>query len=287
MSSRLNTSLGLIKYASNLGQCINGVQKTPAILAKYIAKNKMDNLTSYNTRGNINWEFMKKKRMERIAYDNFSLSIFMKDSLKYNDKTLVLGGDHSLGIGSVEGVLSYDPNSFIVWIDAHADINTPETSKSKNIHGMPLAYNCNFVKNNFQWLHNYLDPSRLIYLGLRDVDDYEKEVLKNNSITNYSAKETINNLPDIMNDVCQKIGDNNIHVSLDVDAFDPKVIPSTGTPAANGLQLEHFQTIMNKLDENNKVGSVDIAELNLKLGTEEDQKLSLQNTLKIIDICKF
>ena len=105
---------------------------------------------------------------------------------------------------------------------------------------MPLAYNCNFVKNNFQWLHNYLDPSRLIYLGLRDVDDYEKEILKNNSITNYSAKETINNLPDIMNDICQKIGDNNIHVSLDVDAFDPKVIPSTGTPAARWTPIGTF-----------------------------------------------
>ena len=271
---------GIIKYMSSLGQRKGGVNKAPQILTDYV-KNKCQNVTEYNIKQNN--KIITQNIRSQISDDCFSLSTFMKDSLTHNDLTITFGGDHSLGIGSVEGVLSYDPLTYVVWIDAHADINTPERSLSGNLHGMPLAFNCNLVKNNFPWLHHYLDPSRLIYLGLRDIDDFEKEIIQKYNIMNYTAKETLYNLPDILKEVTARIKENPVHVSLDVDAFDPSVIPSTGTAVDGGLELDHFTKIMEAINEKKNVRSIDIVELNPEIGTPEEIKRSIDNSFKILD----
>ena len=271
---------GIIKYMSSLGQRKGGVNKAPQILTDYV-KSKCQKVTEYNIEPDH--QISAENIRDQVSADCFSLSSFMKESLKNNDMTITFGGDHSLGIGSVEGVLSYDPQTYVVWIDAHADINTPERSLSGNMHGMPLAFNCNLTKNNLPWLNNVLDPSRLIYLGLRDVDDFEKEVIKEYNIMNYTAKETVYNLPDILKEIRAHIGKNPVHVSLDVDAFDPSVIPSTGTAVDGGLELDHFTKIMEVINERKKVRSIDIVELNPEIGTSEEIKRSIENSYKILD----
>lgn len=96
---------------------------------------------------------------------------------------LMLGGDHSIPIGTISGVKKARPNTGVVWVDAHADINTPETSNSGNLHGMPLAFLLGLVDNaktlpSFEHFEPCLQPEDIVYIGLRDVDKEEKKIIK-------------------------------------------------------------------------------------------------------------
>jgi arginase len=281
--------VGLVNYFSGAGQGKSGVSATPSIVSRYIKNNyKNLDLETYNTFNLQNDRIFNYSKHSQMSFDNFHLANNVLFSIYENDKTLVIGGDHSLGIGSLAGSLKYNPDTYVIWIDAHADINTPEESKSQNYHGMPLSFICNITEMKMKWIKNYLDPSKLIYLGLRDVDDFEKEIIKKYNITNYSASETIENLPDIMTEISTKIYDKPVHLSVDVDAFDPSLISSTGTPVDGGLQLEHFADIVNQINgatSKNKI--MDLAELNLKIGTKCEQKKSLKNSMDLINIWLF
>ena len=153
---------------------------------------------------------------------------------------------------------------------------------------MPLSFLCNLTEEKLPWLKNYLPPQNLTYLGLRDVDDFETETLKKYNISNYSAKETISNLPDILDEISKKINDNPVHLSVDVDAFDPSLIFSTGTPVNEGLELEHFYKIVNMINQSTDKNKImDLAELNLKIGDRNQQQTSLKNSLNIINYWLF
>jgi arginase len=282
--------IGLVNYFSGAGQRKSGVSATPGIVSSFIKKSykKSLDIERYNTFNLQNDKIFNYCKHSTLSFDNFHLANNVLLSLNENQKTIVIGGDHSLGIGSLAGSLHHNPDTHVIWIDAHADINTPEASESQNYHGMPLSFICNLTDMKMKWIKNYLDPSKLIYLGLRDVDDFEKDILKQYNITNYSASETIANLPDIMKEVSLKIKDKPVHLSVDVDAFDPSLIYSTGTPVDGGLELEHFAYIVKQINEatsRNKI--MDLAELNLKIGNKKQQDDSLRNSLELINMWLF
>jgi len=201
---------------------------------------------------------------------------------------LTLGGDHSLAMGTIAGTLSRYPDSCVIWVDAHADINTPETTDSGNIHGMPLAFltsqsssvslGGNHDNNQivpFSWLDSvHLSPSCLAYIGLRDIDKGEKAILRERNIAAFSMHEVdrygIGQVVEMALDRVNPERSKPIHLSFDVDALDPSVAPSTGTPVRGGLTFREGHYICERLYETGLLVAVDLMEVNPSLKEEAD-----------------
>ncbi|KAH9950207.1 Ureohydrolase [Amylocystis lapponica] len=191
---------------------------------------------------------------------------------------LTLGGDHSLAMGTISGTLSRYPDACVVWVDAHADINTAETTDSGNIHGMPLAFLLGLGPQipEFDWVKPLLTPSRLVYIGLRDVDAGEKRILKENGIRAFSMhdvdKHGIGRVVEMALDHVNPKRDKPIHLSFDVDALDPSVAPSTGTPVRGGLTFREGHYICEAIYETGSLVALDIMEVNPTLSDIESVK---------------
>lgn len=179
---------------------------------------------------------------------------------------LFLGGDHSIAIGTLGGVTDSGPVG-VIWIDAHGDFNTPETSTSGNIHGMPLA---TLVGKGPAELVNVgrpgakVDARDVVMIGVRDLDSEEKARLKESEITVYTMRDIDERgMNTITREALEKLRHHHrIHVSLDVDAVDPMDCPGVGTPVPGGLTYREAQLLMEILSDSQKVGSMDIVEIN-------------------------
>ncbi|KAI0003706.1 arginase [Russula compacta] len=200
---------------------------------------------------------------------------------------LTLGGDHSLAMGTIAGTLSKYPDACVIWIDAHADINTVESTDSGNIHGMPLAFLTSVSGSisltgaegsqpvPFSWLDSvHLPPSRLAYIGLRDVDPGEKKIIREHNIAAFSMHEIdrygIGKVVEMALDRINPDRSKPIHLSFDVDALDPSVAPSTGTPVRGGLTFREGHYICERLYETGLLAAVDLMEVNPFLKEEAD-----------------
>lgn len=197
---------------------------------------------------------------------------------------LTLGGDHSIAIGTVSGVARAvrersaagefaSSEIAVIWVDAHADINTPETSDSGNIHGMPVSFLTRLATSSqpgvFDWLeeHHTISTKKLVYIGLRDVDLGEKRILRENGIKAFSMHDIDRHgIGKIMDLALEYIGaETPIHLSFDVDALDPMWAPSTGTPVRGGLTLREGDYICEAVAETGQCVGVDLVEVNPRL----------------------
>lgn len=172
---------------------------------------------------------------------------------------LVLGGDHSIGTSTVlSSINKYKNNLSVIWIDAHADINTYEASKSKNRHGTPLASCVGLEKVWFdESITTKLDFNKLFYVGIRDLDDFEKDVINKYNIKVFTPEEAVEYI---------KNTSDKIHISFDVDAIDPMFLDSTGTTASNGLTNNDVKNIISQANNSNKLIALDVVEFNPELG---------------------
>jgi arginase len=202
--------------------------------------------------------------------DGYRLLYILHQYHLYNNLIpITLGGDHSIGhitVGS--SIQKYKDDILILWIDAHADINTLESSISKNTHGTPLSGLIGLESTWIPEITHLLKPSNLVYYGIRDLDDFEKDVLiKHNikTVTFAELKELVKSYQ-------------HVHISFDVDSLDKSFIDSTGTVAENGITpdevIECFKICKDKII------AFDITEFNPLLG---DYKKSIQTMKYIID----
>jgi len=188
---------------------------------------------------------------------------------------VTLGGDHSLAMGTISGTLDTYPDACVVWIDAHADINTTETTGSGNIHGMPVSFLLGIGSKipEFSWVKAALKPERLVYIGLRDIDSGEKRLLKENNIKAFSMHEVdkygIGKVVEMALDHVNPKRDLPIHLSFDVDALDPSVAPSTGTPVRGGLTFREGHYICEAIHETGLLVALDLMEVNPSLADDE------------------
>ena len=199
---------------------------------------------------------------------------------------LTLGGDHSIAIGTIAGTSRaieerLGKEMAVIWVDAHADINTPESSGSGNVHGMPLSWLTHLAISEpsneiFGWLSKAraLNPRKLVYIGLRDVDAGEKAILREHNIKAFSMHDVDRHgIGKVMDMALAHIGmDTPIHLSFDVDALDPQWAPSTGTPVRGGLTLREGDFICECVHETGSLVAMDLVEVNPKLevgGSEE------------------
>jgi len=174
-------------------------------------------------------------------------------------------------MGTISGTMSTYPNACVIWIDAHADINTAETTTSGNIHGMPISFLLGLGPKipEFAWVKPILTPSRLVYIGLRDIDAGEKRILKENNIKAFSMHEVdkygIGKVVEMALDHVNPNRNLPIHLSFDVDALDPSVAPSTGTPVRGGLTFREGHYICEAIHETGLLVALDLMEVNPSL----------------------
>ncbi|KAI9725077.1 MAG: A-agglutinin attachment subunit precursor [Candelaria pacifica] len=192
---------------------------------------------------------------------------------------LTLGGDHSIAIGSIAGTAKAirerldGKEMAVIWVDAHADINTPESSESGNIHGMPVAFLTGIAKEEkkdvFGWLQEdqLISTKKLVYIGLRDIDPGEKKTLREHKIKAFSMHDIDRHgIGRVMDMALAHIGtDTPIHLSFDVDALDPVFAPSTGTPVRGGLTLREGDFIAECVHETGQMIGFDLVEVNPEL----------------------
>ncbi len=179
---------------------------------------------------------------------------------------LFLGGDHSIAAGTIGGV-THDSPAGVLWIDAHGDFNTPESSPSGNIHGMPLAA---LMGQGAPELVNLgrpgpkLQPPDLVLIAVRDLDPLEKILLKKSGITVYTMREIDERgISVVMKEALRRLSHlSRLHVSLDMDSLDPLDAPGVGTPVPGGLTYREAHLIMEMLADSKLVRSIDIVEVN-------------------------
>ncbi len=195
---------------------------------------------------------------------------------------LNIGGDHLWLCISADSLNKYD-NLKVLWFDAHPDINTYEKSESKSYHGMPLSFLTGLDKNdNFPYIKKHLDFKNLFYIGIRDIDDYEAEVIKKYNIQYIKPEDFNRNSDAALKKINDFIGDDPYHISFDVDGLDPCYIPCTGTAVKEGLDLYKVKYILDNLNTDNLV-NMDLTELNFELGDEQDQFKTLENTKYVLE----
>lgn len=169
---------------------------------------------------------------------------------------LVLGGDHSIAMGTLSGLTRARGEApGLVWIDAHSDMNNPESSHSGNVHGMPVWF---ALKNGFA------DPGRTVQIGLRDVDAAEKEILRSSGVKAFSMSDVDRlGMPRVMEETIRIAGSAApMHVSFDMDGIDPSEAPGTGTPVRGGLSYREAHLAMEMLAESRRLGSIEMVEIN-------------------------
>lgn len=191
------------------------------------------------------------------------------DTLASLDKDvfpLVLGGDHSISMGSVAGVSSKGRTG-VLWIDAHADVNTPETSPSGNIHGMPLAHLLGVGDKRLLDIwggSNAINAKDLVFIGLRSVDDGEKTFLRERGITAFTMTDIDKQgMATIVEQAIAQLKDlDHVHLSFDADALDPSIAPGVGTPVPGGLSYREAHLLMEMLADTQMITSLDLVEVN-------------------------
>ena len=193
---------------------------------------------------------------------------------------LVLGGDHSIAVGTVGGV-SHEHRTGVLWIDAHGDFNTPETSPTGNLHGMPLAALCGYGAPELVDAGRpdaKLRPKDVVLFGVRDLDPGEQALIHRAGVTVYTMRQIDERgLAPLANEALERLGHvDRLHVSLDMDAIDPREAPGVGTQASGGLSYREGHLLMELIAEHGGLGSVDVVEVNPILDTRnQTAKLAL------------
>lgn len=188
---------------------------------------------------------------------------------------LVLGGDHSIAIGTLAGLAQHYKNLGVIWYDAHADMNTAETSPSGNIHGMPLAVAMGLGHEKLTHIGGEqpkIDPKNLVIIGARSVDEGERELIKEKGIKVYSMHEIDRlGMAAVMEDALAYLSSREIdglHLSLDLDGLDPMYTPGVGTPVPGGITYRESHLAMEMLQESNLLTSAEFVEVNPVLDTK-------------------
>ncbi len=242
----MSKSIQVIEVAFSGGQGRDGVEFGPETLINH---GLIDQLKGLKWTVSHNKDLMKSiekptddptvARCKNVKYvSNANKKVFeaVKASCQKNTATLVIGGDHSLAIGSVAGSAAVFPDICVIWIDAHADINTPDTTGSGNLHGCPLSFLLKLPSTEkvkeLDWVPHCITPDRLVYIGLRDVDDGERQILRDHKIKAFSMHDVdkygIGKVVEMALDHVNPKRNRPIHLSYDVDALDPTVTPATG-----------------------------------------------------------
>ena len=192
------------------------------------------------------------------------------------ERVLIIGGDHAIALGSIAGVLENEPNTGVIWFDAHGDINTEATSPSANAHGMPVAALMGLCASGLNEIAAVrLKPQNIFWVGARDLDDGEVEIIQRLGIMdNMYSTERVRQIgmQAVMQDIRRKMteqGIEQVHLSFDIDGMDPSIVQATGTKVENGLLQEDVEMFIEGLKSLPEIKSMDFVEYNLTMDDAE------------------
>ena len=202
------------------------------------------------------------------------------EALEQGYQPLILGGDHSAPIGSFAALSDFyaaqNKRVGLIWVDAHSDINTPDTSPSMNIFGMSAAVLLGLMPGGLASLQKFRPavlPHQLVYIGLRDIDPGEKEALRTLGITCFTMKEIdIAGIAAVTRQAIEiaSTGTAGFALSFDIDACDPDLVPGTGTPKRGGITYREAHLLLELLYDSGKMLSTEIVELNPEMDPREE-----------------
>ena len=184
---------------------------------------------------------------------------------------IALGGDHALSMGSVAGMARYAAEIgrplYVLWLDAHSDFNSPETSPSGHLHGMPVAHFCGRAEFApiFSAERPFVDPTHVFQVGIRSVDPEERDLIREHGVNVYDMRAIDERgVGAIMREIIDTVSAANglLHVSFDVDFLDPDVAPGVGTTVPGGATFREAHLAMEMLCDSGLVASLDLVELN-------------------------
>lgn len=268
----------LIGAPQDLGQVQRGVDMGPSAVRVAGVIPRLESL-GYTVidRGDISCASMATaaegdpaaRFLSHVVEDSELLATVVEATARNGHFPLVIGGDHSVAIGTLGGLAAVEPRQGLLWVDAHADFNTPDSSPSGNIHGMPVAAILGHGPDELVTVAG-VNPKALeentVIVGLRSVDEAEAERLQASNITFFTMHDIdMNGLAAIMEEAIGVLaggGVRNVHLSFDADAIDPRHAPGTGTPVVGGLTYRESHLMMELLAESDIITSAEFTEVN-------------------------
>nr|XP_020472350.1 arginase-1-like isoform X2 [Monopterus albus] len=297
-------SAGIVGAPFSKGQPKGGVETGPdRIRAAGLLHRLKEQGCAVKDYGNLTFEELVDdkpigllKNVRAVGGANRRLSEAVQAVKKDGHTSVMLGGDHSLAIGSIHGHSAAVGELSVLWVDAHADINTPLTSNTGNIHGQPMSYLLHELQSkvpvlpHFSWIKPCVWAKDLVYIGLRDVDPGEHYILKLLGVKVFSMSEVDQlGVARVMEETCDYLSakaKKPIHLSYDIDAIDPSVTPATGTPVAGGLSYREGLYITEHICQTGLLSGVDMVEVNpLRSPTEDDVQSTVNTAMDLLLSC--
>jgi len=225
------------------------------------------------------------KNLNTVTNTNTRVFKFSDNLIKKGYIPILIGGDHSVAIGSISASSNNYNNLGIIWIDAHSDINTEETTVTKRIHGMSISYLLGYGNDKLSKIGGYkpkIKPENILYFGLRDIDPPEKEIIEKLNIKSYYYDK----IKEKGLKTCLKEGIKYLnkcdflHIQFDFDSMDPEIFPAISVPAKDGFTKEDVEYIFNELLKIKKIVAIDLVEYNKKF---DKNSKSLEFAKEILD----
>ncbi len=281
MKSIPKQNVSIIGFPMDLGADRRGVDMGPSALRIAGLQTKLEELGyRVEDNGDIKIEIMERQKiknpklkyLDEIIKTSKLLAEKVERVLDKGDFPICLGGDHSMALGTISGIASFCKKRKlrlgVIWIDAHSDMNTDETSPTGNIHGMPLSalmgLGCDELVNLLGFSPK-LYPENCVLIGIRSIDEAEKVNIKKLKVPIYTMND-IDKLgihriiAKVLKQFREKV--DHIHISFDVDSVDPSVAPGVGTPIPGGLSYREAHLLMETIAECGCMSSLEIAEVN-------------------------
>jgi len=273
----MNKKLSIIGMPMDLGQRRRGVDMGPSAIRYAGINERLKPLFSeIHDLGDIPIgrpevsidEESNLRNLDLVAEKNILLAEKVDEAVQSGAFPLVLGGDHSIAIGTLAGLAKHYENLGVIWYDAHGDLNTAETSPSGNIHGMPLAVSMGIGHPKLTDIGGYapkVKPENIVIIGARALDDGEKELIKEKGIKVYTMHEIDRlGMAKVMEETIAYLKDrtDGVHLSLDLDGLDPSEAPGVGTPVMGGISYRESHLAMEMLEEAGIITSAEFVEVN-------------------------
>lgn len=273
----MKKEISIIGVPLDLGQTRRGVDMGPSAIRYAQLHERIENL-AYNVedlgdilvdRSLVKEEHTEHnlKNLKSVKDTCEKLAVEVDEVIKSNRMPLVLGGDHSIAIGTLAGVSKHYNNLGLIWFDAHGDLNTAETSPSGNIHGMSLAVSLGHGHELLTKIGGYfpkVKPENVIIIGARDLDEGERAIIKELGIKVYTMHEVDKlGMTKVMEETIDHLKEcDGVHLSLDLDGLDPIHVPGVGTPVPGGITYREGHLAMEMLSDADIITSIEFVEVN-------------------------
>ncbi len=269
--------LSIIGVPMDLGQGRRGVDMGPSAMRYAYVMERLEALGfEIEDEGDLEIPTCDRRReshndlkcLQQVMKVNKVLAEQVSEIVQKQRFPLILGGDHSISIGTLAGITRHKKNLGVIWFDAHTDLNTAETSPSGNIHGMSLGVSIghgNPVLTQLNGTKQMVQPENVVIIAARDIDPGERQLAKKYGIKVFTMHEIDRmGMTQVMEESIKHVtqGTDGVHLSFDLDALDPQDAPGVGTPVMGGVSYRESHLAMEMLAEANIITSCEFVEVN-------------------------